>query len=49
MTWLGKNKISPNNQTKIGLVIRRALKVEAGDYLEWFLENGEVKVRKASE
>lgn len=42
-----RTKITDANLTTVPAVIRTALKVEAGDFVEWYIEHDEVVVRKA--
>lgn len=44
---LKPTKITTANTTTVPAVIRRALKVKAGEFVEWCIENNQVIVRKA--
>lgn len=45
---VAETKISPRSQTVVPPAIRTALKVEAGDYIEWHITNQTVVVSKRS-
>jgi len=43
---VAETKLTDANLTTVPTPIREALKLNAGDYLEWHIDNDAVKVRK---